>query len=141
MSFKNSANLQQSKLRRAQMLYDLPSFPEDLPAEEKRACLVAHKKYLSEEIAKFPKNSEQRRCLGQLIFQTNESIHAIRPKLNSGRELMNFFVDVAKRRLTQAEFKIWMNEAIDLHQKSLAEWKRGKSGKEAKSELHQRESK
>jgi hypothetical protein len=84
---------------------------EELPFEQNRANLVRAVQALSEQAKTLPKKSEERKAIGQLIYELNQRINALRPKLKGPASTPQHFVDVARERLTPFLFKSFMHEA------------------------------
>lgn len=114
MAFKTKSSLAQKKLVRKQMLYDMPSYPEDLTDEQRREALVAFKKYLSEEILKLHPKSIERKMIGGQIADVNMQISAIRKKFRGNGDIASRFIDVARKMMTKRDFDLCMREAIRL---------------------------
>lgn len=85
---------------------------EQLSPEQERKAMAARVGQINEIFRtnkQLPK-WQREQLTGELIGLV-ESMRAIRPSRKPGYEINQHFIDVARSRLTKAEFDIWMGEA------------------------------
>lgn len=96
------------------------SSPEHLSEEDQRKAMCARVTQInnfSRDNKQIPK-WEREQLVGELMG-LQERIRGIRPKRRA-IGVQDHFMDVARARLTKAEFNVWMNEAVERLRKSQA---------------------
>lgn len=116
MAFKKSSDLARAKSSRKQMLYDLPSYPENLDAGQKKENLVAYKKYVEEKYNKLPKNSPERKMCGYSIEAINLEIHKLNVILLPQKAPLAIFKAAAKEVLSEFHFNLIQKRANEIFQ-------------------------
>jgi len=88
-----------------------------LTVEQQRDNLRARLRAVEAEMLKYGKNTVQRAELGQQKQFIQNEIHAIRPKLRGSREVRDYFIDAARKRLPKALYMAIMDDANEMWRK------------------------
>lgn len=88
-----------------------------LSIEEQRDSLRARLRAVESELQKYGKKTDERAELGKQKNLIQNEIHALRPKIKGSREIRDYFIDAARRRLPKAVYMAIMDDANE-------EWRR-----------------
>lgn len=84
---------------------------QELTLEQQRESLASHVAQLYVEIKNYPKNHPKRKEIGAMIFEMNNQINTLRPRLRGNKKTDSYFIEVAKEVLPNFQFKLILSEA------------------------------